>query len=136
MAVQGHIVWNNAEAALSIAFAVVGAIAALYAVGSSKRIYQQLLGALLITIAVICLHFVGMGALTITPDASVPAPPALLSPLMISFGVSSLAAVMIIGGLGAALIEASTTNSALDRSPPRQRRLRRHRRPARRRHHR
>jgi len=115
MAVQGHMVWSPALAALSIAVAVVGSIAALYAVGPSRRVYQQLAGALLITLAVICLHFVGMGALTIVPDASIPAPPALLSPIMISFGVSALAAVMILGGLGAALIEASTTNSALDR---------------------
>ena len=115
MAVQGHMVWNNALAAVSIAFAVVGAIAALYAVGAGRKVYQQLLGALLITIAVIGLHFVGMAALTIHPDYNIPAPPELLSPVMISFGVSSIAAVMILGGLGAALIEASTTNSALDR---------------------
>jgi diguanylate cyclase (GGDEF)-like protein/PAS domain S-box-containing protein len=94
---------------------VVGAIAALYAVGAGRKVYQQLLGALLITIAVIGLHFVGMAALTIHPDYTIPAPPELLSPVMISFGVSSIAAVMILGGLGAALIEASTTNSALDR---------------------
>ena len=115
MAVQGHMVWNNATAGLSIAFAVVGSIVALYAVGSGRRVYQQLTGALLITIAVVCLHFVGMAALTIHPDYTIPAPPELLSPVMISFGVSSIAAVMILGGLGAALIEASTTNSALDR---------------------
>lgn len=115
MAVQGHMVWNPAIAGLSVAFAVIGSIVALYAVGSGARVYQQLLGALLITIAVVGLHFSGMAALTIRPDYNIPAPPELLSPVMISFGVSAIAAVMILGGLGAALIEASTTNSALDR---------------------
>ncbi|MGE5564913.1 MAG: EAL domain-containing protein [Parcubacteria group bacterium] len=115
MAVQGQMVWNPAIAGLSIAFAVLGSILALYAVGPGKRVYQQLAGALLVTIAVVCLHFVGMAALKIEPDFNIPAPPELLSPVMISFGVSSIAAVMILGGLGAALIEASTTNSALER---------------------
>jgi diguanylate cyclase (GGDEF)-like protein/PAS domain S-box-containing protein len=115
VAMQGHLVWDNALVGLSVAVGVVGATTALLAAGNGKKVREQLVGGGLLSIAITVLHFTGMAAVHVVADPSLPQPPQLLTPALMTIGVSILAAFMIMGGLGAALIEAAATSSALTR---------------------
>jgi diguanylate cyclase (GGDEF)-like protein len=115
VAVQGHLVWDNALVGLSVGVGVLGATIALFVAGNSGRVREQLVGGGLLALSITILHFTGMAALSVVADPSLPPPPALLTPGLMTIGVSLLAAFIIMGGLGAALIEASATSSALTR---------------------
>jgi len=65
--------------------------------------------------AVVALHFTGMSAITIVPDASVVVPEQLLSGAMLTLAVGSITSMIILGGLGAVAIESQTSRSALER---------------------
>lgn len=113
--VQGHVRWDTALIGLSVALGVLGAMAALMVAGRSRRVREQILGGAILSLSITGVHFVAMSAMTITPDAAAPAPPTLVTPLLLLVGASLVAALIIMGGLGAALIEASATSSALKR---------------------
>jgi diguanylate cyclase (GGDEF)-like protein len=113
MVTEGRLVWDPAIVGASVWLGVMGSMTALFAVGRCRSVREQLLGGTLLTVSICTIHFVGMGALTIVPDPSMRPPAELLSAGVVTFGVASIAVFIIMGGLGAALIEASATNSAL-----------------------
>ena len=115
MAVQGVVVWDGAAIGLSVALGVVGATGALFFAGAGRTLRQQAISGGLMTVSVVMLHFGGMAAMSIVPDPSLPAPPQFLTATLITVGASTLAALMILGGQGAALIEAAAISSALER---------------------
>ena len=112
---EGQIVWEQWMVATSVALGAIGATGALFAARKAREIREQLIGGGLLTLAIVALHFTSMGAITIVPDASMTVPDQLLSGSVMIFAVASITSLIIMGGLGAALIETSTTNSALER---------------------
>ncbi|HYG27687.1 MAG TPA: EAL domain-containing protein [Caulobacteraceae bacterium] len=112
--VQGKTSWNNGLIALAAVVGVLGSVAALMVAGRSRRVSQQILGGGVLSLAVSGVHFISMAAMSVAPDAAAP-PPTLATPMLLLVGASLLAALIIMGGLGAALIEASATSSALKR---------------------
>ncbi|HEX6859469.1 MAG TPA: EAL domain-containing protein [Caulobacteraceae bacterium] len=115
MVVQGHVDWAPSAIGLSVAAGVLLTVASLFIAGFSRKVSEQLSGGAMLSLAVIGLHFIGMAAMTIIPDAAAPTPPSLITPTLLLMTASLLAALIIMGGLGAALIEASATSSALKR---------------------
>ncbi len=113
--VQGQVAWESATIALSVLIGVGGSVGALVLAGQARTLRSQLAGAASLTAGFVGLHYAGMAAMTITPDASVFVPDQMLSGGVMTLAVSSITTLIILGGLGAVLIEASTTRSALDR---------------------
>lgn len=113
--VQGQVAWESAVVALSVAFALAGSTGALMLAGQARRLKRQALGAASLTAGFLGLHYCGVSAMTITPDAAVFVPDQMLSGGVMTLAVASITSLIILGGLGAVLIEASTTRSALDR---------------------
>jgi diguanylate cyclase (GGDEF)-like protein len=112
---QGHIEWEPATIAFSAALGILGATVALMTVGRGRKFWQQLTAAGLLTLGVCSLHFTGMGAITIVRDASMVVPAQMMSVGLMTFAVASITGLIILGGLGAMLIESQTSRSALDR---------------------
>ncbi|MDB5433140.1 MAG: diguanylate phosphodiesterase [Caulobacter sp.] len=112
---QGHIVWEQAIVAVSIMLGGAGATAALMLAGQARSLHRQALGGAVLTLGVCALHFTGMAAITIVPDLTMAVPAELLSGGMLTFAVASITSLIILGGLGAVLIESQTSRSALDR---------------------
>jgi diguanylate cyclase len=112
---EGHVVWEPAIIAASVILGVVGATGALMVVGRGRKLWQQAAASILFAASVLVMHFTGMGAITIVPDASVVVPAHLMSVGMMTFAVASITGLIILGGLGAMLIESQTTRSALER---------------------
>ncbi|MDO9338156.1 MAG: EAL domain-containing protein [Caulobacter sp.] len=112
---QGHLVWEPVYIAASAVLGVTGASAALILVGNGRKLWQQVSAGGALTLGVCALHFTGMAAITIVPDASIAVPPSLMGVGMMTFAVSSITALIILGGMGALLIEAGANRSALER---------------------
>ena len=112
---QGQLVWEHATVGLSAILGVCGAIAALVLAGTARTIRRQALGGGLLCLGIVLLHFTGMSAITIVPDASVAVPDQLLSGGMLTLAVGSITSMIILGGLGAVAIESQTSRSALER---------------------
>ncbi|MFZ5668161.1 MAG: EAL domain-containing protein [Pseudomonadota bacterium] len=112
---QGHIVWEGATIGASVALGVLGATAALLVADDARSGLRQTLAAVMMTLGVCALHFTGMGAITIVPDAGVVVPDQLLSGAIMTLAVATITGLIVLGGLGAVLIESATSRSALER---------------------
>ena len=112
---QGHLVWEQATVGLSSLFGVCGATSALVLAGQARTIQKQAIGGALLCLGIVALHFTGMSAITIAPDASIQVPDQLLSGGVLTLAVGSITAMIILGGLGAVAIESQTSRSALER---------------------
>ncbi|HEX5776396.1 MAG TPA: diguanylate cyclase, partial [Caulobacteraceae bacterium] len=115
MVTQGRLELDVATVGASVAVGVIGALLALVAADRSRKAVEQVAGGVLLTLAICAVHLIAMASLTIVPDASLQPPRELISGGVVTFGVASIAVFLIMGGLGAALIEASATSSALQR---------------------
>jgi diguanylate cyclase (GGDEF)-like protein/PAS domain S-box-containing protein len=112
---QGTIVWEAATIGASVVLGVIGATLALLAAGDARFLPRQALAGVILTLAVCALHFTAMGAITIVPDATVVVPDQLFSGGVMTLAVASITGLIILGGLGAVLIESATSRSALER---------------------
>ena len=112
---QGQLVWEHATVGLSAILGVAGATAALVVAGQARTMKRQALGGGLLCVGIVALHFTGMSAITIVPDATIAVPEQLLSGAMLTLAVVSITSMIILGGLGAVAIESQTSRSALER---------------------
>jgi diguanylate cyclase (GGDEF)-like protein/PAS domain S-box-containing protein len=112
---QGQLVWEHATVGLSAILGVTGATTALVVAGTARTMKRQALGGALLCLGIVALHFTGMSAITIIPDATVVVPEQLLSGAMLTLAVGSITGMIILGGLGAVAIESQTSRSALER---------------------
>ena len=112
---QGQLVWEHATVGLSALLGVAGATAALVVAGAARTMQRQAMGGGLLCLGIVALHFTGMSAITIVPDATVAVPEQLLSGAMLTLAVVSITSMIILGGLGAVAIESQTSRSALER---------------------
>lgn len=94
--VQGHLAWNPALVAASLAAGTGFGAASLFAGlrDSSRR--AQLIGALLLTLAICGLHFIGMGAVSIKPDSSVVIPETGIESVHLAFAVAAASMIILI----------------------------------------
>ncbi len=112
---QGHIEWEAATIGASVVLGVVGSTFALLVAGDARTFPRQLFAGVALTLAVCAMHFTGMGAITIVPDASVAVPGQLFSGGVMTLAVATITGLIVLSGLGAVLIESTTSRSALDR---------------------
>ncbi|MDO8296701.1 MAG: EAL domain-containing protein [Caulobacter sp.] len=112
---QGTIVWEAAIIGAAVVLGVIGSTLALIAADNARGFPRQILAGVILTLAVCALHFTAMGAITIVPDATVVVPDQLFSGGVMTLAVATITGLIILGGLGAVLIESATSQSALGR---------------------
>lgn len=112
---EGVLTWDLSIVAGSVVVGVGVALAAMFAARDASRLSQQLLAGLLLTVAICSLHFAGMGAITVVPDSTIDVPAQLLSSVMMTLAVALIVSLIILGGLGAVLIEGGANAQALTR---------------------
>lgn len=112
---QGQLSWEPAYIAASAVLGVAGASVSLMIIGRSRSFWRQMAAGGVLTLGVCGLHFTGMAAITITPDSSVVVPASLMGIGMMTFAVASITGLIVLGGLGALLIESGANRSALER---------------------
>lgn len=113
---QGHLSWDLTLVAASVLLGTAGGIGAMFIGRGAERYSRQLLGGLVLTVAICTLHFTAMGAISVAPDASIAVPHQIVSTGVLTLAVALIVSLIILGGLGAVLIETGATASALVRS--------------------
>jgi len=112
---EGRIEWEPATIAASIAAGILGATLSLMVIGKGRKLWRLMTAAGLLSLGVCALHFIGMAAITIVPDAGMTVPDSMMSVGVMTFAVAAITGLIILGGLGAMLIESQTSRSALER---------------------
>lgn len=112
---EGVLTWDLRIVAASLVIGVGGAVGAMFAARDAQGLRRQLLAGLCLTLAICGLHFTGMGAITIVPDAAIDVPAQLLSSIMMTVAVALIVGLIIMGGLSAVLIEGGANAQALRR---------------------
>lgn len=110
---QGMIVWEAATIGASVVVGVIGSSAALMLAGDARSFARQVLASIALTLGVCGLHFTAMGAITIVPDMTVVVPDQLEG--VMTLAVAAITGLIMLGGLGAVVIESATSRSALER---------------------
>ena len=112
---QGFVLWDHGMIALSVLLGMTGGIVAFSIAGSARAVRRQVCGGIALTLAICLLHFTGMGAMSILPDPSGAVPPRLLSDTAMTIAVATATIVILITGMGTALIDASAGERAVER---------------------
>jgi diguanylate cyclase (GGDEF)-like protein len=113
---QGTIAWDPTLVAAAMALGLAGGIGAMFVAGDAQGARRQLAGGGLLTLSICGLHFTGMGAVTITPDASVAVAHQILAAGVVTIAVTLVVGLIILGGLAAVLIEGGANAEALLRT--------------------
>ncbi|WP_369058073.1 EAL domain-containing protein [Caulobacter sp. 73W] len=113
---QGQLVWEQSIVGASVLFGVIGAVAALLVAGRARSLSRQMMAGALFATGVCALHFTGMGAITVIPDPTIVVPSQLLSGGVLTFAVTGITGMIVLGGLGAVVIESQTNRSAVERT--------------------
>jgi PAS domain S-box-containing protein len=109
----GRVQWDGAYIVASVVIGAVLATAALLAARPGSPPKRQLIGSGLLTLAIVGMHFTGMTAVTIVPDAGVIVPPSLLSiPAMVVISVA-VTAIILVTAIGGVAFDAATRNGSL-----------------------
>ncbi len=112
---EGVLTWDLPLVASSLALGIGLAVAAMFVADSGDKRGRLLAATLLLTLAICGLHFTGMGAIVIVPDATIDVPAQLLSSVMMTLAVTLIVGLIILGGLSAVLIEGGANAQALRR---------------------
>jgi signal transduction histidine kinase/ActR/RegA family two-component response regulator len=112
---QGYVVWDVPMAVASVVVGSAIAAAALWVAGPARTWRSQAAGGGLLTLAIVALHFTGMGAVTIVPDLSVEVPAQLIESGPMVVLVTAIVAFIMIAALGTAGIEVTNQRAARKR---------------------
>ncbi|WP_336605230.1 EAL domain-containing protein [Phenylobacterium aquaticum] len=113
--IQGRLSWSPVLVAAALAQGVGFACAALRLSGAARPAAQRAAAGLLLTLAIVGLHFTAMAAVTITPDPTLAAPAQSLPPGGLAVATAAVAVLIILGGLGVAVVETSANARAMAR---------------------
>ncbi|MCW0983932.1 EAL domain-containing protein (plasmid) [Rhizobium oryzihabitans] len=100
----GEIVWDQLLVGLAVIFAVLLGIPAFHLVLSGEsRSKATLLASVVMTLAIVLMHFTAMGAITVVPDPSAADMEHTISPVVMIVTIATVAFSMLFAGLTAAI---------------------------------
>lgn len=94
--VQGRIEWNLLLVAVSLLAGVTLAALALHVVQRRPSLKATSVGAVLLTLAICTLHFIGMGAVSIFPDSSISISEYTIEPTSQAFAAAAATLVILV----------------------------------------
>jgi NO-binding membrane sensor protein with MHYT domain len=109
LSLPGQIAWEPGLIGASLAIGIATATAALWVASRGRSIATLLLAGCLLALAVVGLHFTGMGAMIVIPDPTRGVSGLLLSPQEMALTISAVAAVLL--SLGIAAVVARTRHA-------------------------
>jgi len=95
LAVPGHLEWTSSLVATSVTAGITLSSLAFLSAAESNSIRSALLAAALFSAAILTMHFIGMGALTITYDPRVAVSPSVLSSVSLSLMIAGAATLIL-----------------------------------------
>jgi signal transduction histidine kinase len=97
--------WNDSYVIASVAVGVGLCALGLNAALRGAGIRSLSAGALLLTVAIIAMHFTGMSAVTYRPDSGVTVPNALVDPMSLAIAVGAVGALIVALGMVGAIVD-------------------------------
>ena len=116
MRLPAEMVWDIVKVGVAIAIGVVGAAISLVAAGDLKRFSKGLVASVAMVLGIAGLHFMAMGAVTLTPGVLAPGEIGLLDGQELQIAVVALVGLILAGGAGMLVMDrlsAMTTLSDL-----------------------
>ena len=101
----GRIVWDPMLAAVAVALAILLGVAALLVAAHSATRSRTLAAALLLTLAIVSLHFTAMGAIDIAPDPTLAIDPLSLSPTLLAMAIAGVVTAILSVSLAGAFVD-------------------------------
>ncbi|MGA0600746.1 ATP-binding protein [Caulobacter sp. KR2-114] len=103
----GHLAWRPDYLGVALLLGVVFSMLALRAALSSRRsLGRDVEAAALFVVAIVCLHFIGMAAVSITPDGQAEIPSSLLPNAVMALAVGCLAGLIMLAAVATVALEA------------------------------
>ncbi|MFC7738565.1 EAL domain-containing protein [Roseomonas sp. GCM10028921] len=110
----GHLTITSGHIAASLVFAVSLGALALQVLRPDAPYGRRVVGAGLLVVMVVSLHFTGMGGVLVLPDPEVVVPPAALPRTQLVLLISTITAVALLAALIVLMLEARMALSARD----------------------
>ncbi len=105
-------IWDYGYVAASLVIGSALSVAAIFAARNAAKSVNLVIAAVIYTLAVCGLHFTAMAAVTLLPDASIPAPAHILSNEAMAGAVASAAALIIMMAASLVALESWIRRSA------------------------
>ena len=102
---QGFILWDYRYVATAIVSGVIFASMALAVASRAQGLKGIVLSALLLVLAIVCLHFISMAAVTVVPDTRIHPPTNAIPNQVMAVGVGVITGLIMIGAAGVLLLE-------------------------------
>jgi signal transduction histidine kinase/NO-binding membrane sensor protein with MHYT domain len=111
----GELIWSGPYVAASVLIGALAAAAALSVAPPASSRVRQWMGAALLTLGIVGMHFTGMAAVTIVPDSALTVPASLMSTPMMAAGAIAAAVLIMIAVVGGVVLDIATRNGDLGR---------------------
>ena len=111
----GTLQWDAAYIAASVLIGAVFAAAALYVARPGVGSWRQAAGGGLLTLGIVGMHFTGMTAVTIIPDANIRVPADILSDTVMVAAAVAVTALIVVTAIGGVAFDTASRNGALRR---------------------
>ena len=112
---SGHIAWDTGYVLASVLVGAACAAAALVISRTNVRIKGQGMAAGLLSLGIVGMHFTGMTAVTIVPDASLAVPTSLMSDSAMVIAAVAVTALILIVAIGGVAFDSVSRNGNLKR---------------------
>ena len=111
----GVIEWDPTYVLASVLIGAVFATAALFIVDTGANLGRQILCACLLSLGIVGMHFTGMTAVTIQPDASIVVPASMMSHSAMIVAAVAVTFFILVVSVGGVLLDSASRNGHLRR---------------------
>jgi signal transduction histidine kinase/ActR/RegA family two-component response regulator len=102
---EGFILWNYGYVAVAIASGVAFAALSLVVASERPTIRRSMLAAVLLVLAIVCLHFISMAAVTVVPNTRLRPPTSVLPNQAMALAVGAISGLIMIAAAVVLLLE-------------------------------
>ncbi|HKT54743.1 MAG TPA: MHYT domain-containing protein, partial [Caulobacteraceae bacterium] len=102
---EGILIWDPIYVTVAITAGVVFGSLSLVVVSKRPTLGGAALGAALLVLGIVCLHFISMAAVTIVPNARLQPPASLLPNQVVALGVGALTGLIMVAAAAILLVE-------------------------------
>jgi signal transduction histidine kinase len=105
MGVPAVVVWDEIYVGASVAIGMVLGAAALWTATRAPALRQRMLGAVLLALAIVGLHFTAMAAASLEADPTIPLPPGMIEPSALALAVAAATILIVSLGLAGSIVD-------------------------------
>jgi signal transduction histidine kinase/CheY-like chemotaxis protein len=110
---EGFVLWNPLYVAVAITSGVVFAALSLVVASSRPTIRRTVLAAVLLVVAIVCLHFISMAAVTVIPNTRLRPPTSVLPNQTMALAVGGITGLIMIAAATVLLLESWNQRQSL-----------------------